>query len=727
MGKVKKATRKFNQKHLKGELERRGKNRKAQLLHKKRELKKGRRTGAGGDDDDAEPFTGIDEVDGLAEFAGSRVKGVDENLEKFMQADADADDASGSSDDEDIAALLKGDNSEDDDDVGFGSDDDSDGSDSDGSDDVDDDEEEDGSGDDGSADSDDEEDEFKKNLEAMKEKDPKFFEFMQKNDPGALKILEQNSDGDEPESDAEMEDADEDADEAAQEAAQEAGATGTEVTSKMLSTWEREIATDNSIRALKKLLLALYAASHMESENDGAGNTPFRIQGMRIFNKTVSTSIRVAPKAIGHYAPIVNGKIDGKTKKWKVVRALIKSYLASLLELLRQMSDPAMIQYLIKECDRVVPYFATFARFTRDLVKELLRLFGSAAADDGVRILALLTLRKLVAASPAGIVDMALKGMYLTYVRTSNVKTLASLTTIQLMRNCGVELFSHDAKASYQHAFVYIRQLAIHLRNSMQLRSKESFRAIYNWQFINSLAFWVEVLATYCGDRAEEAPELCSTLESLVYPVTQVILGVVRLVPTAKYFPLRIHCLNMLLRLSSATGVYIPILPLAIEVLESAEFLGRRPLKSTLKPPQLDAQLKAPKEYEHTRVYLEAVLESIFGLLADAIASQSVRIAFPEWVVPATLQLRRWRKRVGSSWARFSKQLQGLLERIDQTSRLVQQHRNKIDFSPSNLTAANQFMNTVSPDSTPIGAYAASLRKVRAQQRATLIEAETSG
>ncbi|KAJ2793032.1 Nucleolar Complex 2 protein, partial [Coemansia helicoidea] len=129
-------------------------------------------------------------------------------------------------------------------------------------------------------------------------------------------------------------------------------------------------------------------------------------------------------------------------------------------------------------------------------------------------------------------------------------------------------------------------------------------------------------------------------------------------------------------------------------------------------------------EYEHTRVYLETVLESVFGLLADAIAAQSVRIAFPEWVVPATLQLRRWRKRVGSSWTRFSKQLQGLLEKIDQTSRLVQQNRSKIDFSPSNLTAANQFMSTTSPDSTPIGAYAAALRKVRDQQRTTLLDAE---
>ncbi|KAJ2352411.1 Nucleolar Complex 2 protein [Coemansia sp. RSA 2618] len=717
MGKATKATKKFNRKYLKDELERRRKNKKSQQLHKKRELKKSKRGDASGDtDSDQDQATGIDEVDDLADFAASSL-GRKENLSKFMEADPENEgNADDSTDSEDMAALLQ----EDDDDSSDEGDDGSGNEGSEGSSDEDGSMDEDDSG---SEDGGDEEAVFKKQLEAMKEKDPNFFKFMEQNDPGALKILEQNDEeSDEGDSDAEME-ANESGDEAGESGDEAAG--GAEVTVKMLNQWEREIKKDHSIKALKKLLLAFYAASHMDSERDGQSGAPYRIQGMSIFNKTVSTTIRAVPQAFAHHAPVVNGKVQIKAKA-RVVQALLKSYLSSLVELLRQMSDAAMIQYLLKECERVVAYFRSFARYTRELVKELLRQFGLASADDGVRISALLALRQLAAGAPSEVVDMALKGMYLTYVRHSNVKNMASLATIQLMRNCGVELYGNDGNASYQHAFVYIRQLAIHLRNSMQLRSKESFRAIYNWQFVNSLAFWTEVLATYCGDRADEQPELCATLESLVYPLVQIIIGVARLVPTPKYFPLRIHCIDLLLRLSSATGIYVPVLPLAIEILESPEFLARRPVKSTLKPLALDAHLKAPKEYEHTRVYLESVLESVFGILADAMAAQSVRIAFPEWVVPATLQLRRWRKRVGKSWTRFSKQLQGLLEKIDQSARLVQQSRSKIDFSPSNLTAANQFMSTTLPDATPIGAYAVSLRKVRAQQRALLLEAENA-
>ncbi|KAJ1812899.1 Nucleolar Complex 2 protein [Coemansia sp. RSA 2599] len=501
---------------------------------------------------------------------------------------------------------------------------------------------------------------------------------------------------------------------------------GALVTADMLQMWEKQATGKRSLRSLKRLLLAFYAASHMNSESDSSGDLPYRIEGVTVFNKTVATAIRVAPAAFRYYAPVEGGKINRKPsgKKWNVVQALVKSYLSSLLALMKQMSDVVMVQFLVKECERMIPYYGCFARFTRDLVKELLRQFGSASADDSVRILTLLVLRQLVSVSSAEITDMALKGIYLTYVRSSNVRNISSLTRIQLMRNCGVELYGNDANASYQHAFVYIRQLAIHLRNSMQLRSKESFRAIYNWQFINSLHFWTEVLATYCGDRADERPELCATLETLVYPLTQILLGVARLVPTAKFFPLRIHCLNQLLRLSSATGIYIPVLPMIIEILESPEFLSRRPIKSTLKRPQFETLLKVPGQYDHTRVYLEVVLEHVFDLLADAFGSQSVRIAFPEWSVPAVLQIKRWRKRVGQSWPKFSKQLQGLLERVEQTSRIVQQRRSKVDFGPANLTGANQFMNDVSADETPIGAYAASLRKVRAQQRAMLVEAE---
>eukprot|EP00959_Pyramimonas_sp_CCMP1952_P073242 1531031-Pyramimonas_sp.AAC.1 len=50
------------------------------------------------------------------------------------------------------------------------------------------------------------------------------------------------------------------------------------------------------------------------------------------------------------------------------------------------------------------------------------------------------------------------------------------------MADCVVEMFGLDLAASYSHAFVAIRQLAVLLRQALQTKEKEAFRAVYCWQ-----------------------------------------------------------------------------------------------------------------------------------------------------------------------------------------------------------------------------------------------------
>ena len=57
-------------------------------------------------------------------------------------------------------------------------------------------------------------------------------------------------------------------------------------------------------------------------------------------------------------------------------------------------------------------------------------------------------------------------------------------------------------------------------------------------------------------------------LKALVYPLTQVLLGAVRLVPTPRYFPLRLRCIRALLGLGKAMGQFIPLSPLLLEMLQ---------------------------------------------------------------------------------------------------------------------------------------------------------------
>lgn len=67
-----------------------------------------------------------------------------------------------------------------------------------------------------------------------------------------------------------------------------------------------------------------------------------------------------------------------------------------------------------------------------------------------------------------GFLNMCLKGCFHTYVRNAKFTNARTLPIIKFMVNCLVEIYSIDFAASYQHIFVYVRQLALHLRTAIQ-------------------------------------------------------------------------------------------------------------------------------------------------------------------------------------------------------------------------------------------------------------------
>ncbi len=88
------------------------------------------------------------------------------------------------------------------------------------------------------------------------------------------------------------------------------------------------------------------------------------------------------------------------------------------------------------------------------------------------------------------------------------------------MQRSLIEIITQNIDLTYNHAFVYIRQLGINLRNAMQMKKKESYQAVYNWQFIHCLNFWSKVLAATANDH--------ENLNSLIYPLTQIIVGTLK-------------------------------------------------------------------------------------------------------------------------------------------------------------------------------------------------------
>ena len=94
------------------------------------------------------------------------------------------------------------------------------------------------------------------------------------------------------------------------------------------------------------------------------------------------------------------------------------------------------------------------------------------------------------------------------------------------------------------------------------MNTKDAYKHVYSWKFMNCLDVWVKVLCTHRDT---------DDLQPLVYPLVQIINGVARLVPTARYFPLRVQCAKMLNRLASATMTFIPVASLLVDMLEFKE------------------------------------------------------------------------------------------------------------------------------------------------------------
>lgn len=76
----------------------------------------------------------------------------------------------------------------------------------------------------------------------------------------------------------------------------------------------------------------------------------------------------------------------------------------------------------------------------------------------------------------------------MNFVKNAKFMSPKTKPVIAFMQNSLVEIFSLDEHLSYQYGFVYIRQLAIHLRNAILQKKKvqndvfPSFESLSSWR-----------------------------------------------------------------------------------------------------------------------------------------------------------------------------------------------------------------------------------------------------
>ena len=494
----------------------------------------------------------------------------------------------------------------------------------------------------------------------------------------------------------------------------------------------------HSVTALRKALRLFRAAVHStddEKTGEETSTATVRLASSPVYQDVIRFAITDLPAVFSHHLSLPASSASSSSPaarklsshpRWSVLGPLLQSYLTQFLHLLVSQSDPALLRLLLDTLLRqLVPFLEPFPRLPPRLLKRLVLLW--ATADRSTRIDAFLCIRQLcLTLTRQGVLELAMKSMYLTYVQRARHCSALTIGVLELMANCVVELYCMDALSAYQHAFVYIRQLAIHLRNAIHSgkaagrgagggkagapdagaddgdnaskRGKQkrggagraattgSYAAVYNWQFINCLRLWTKLLSSPLAAHpvvaaSSSAPPPASTLRPLLYPFVQVCLGVATLLPSSRYHPLRLQVCAFLTSLSSSCHLFIPVLPVLLSLFSSSE-LTRRPSSSSssTKSPDLRFCLRVSKQTAASLAYQQQLSSLALQSVLRYCAVQSYSLAFCELILPTTRFLRRWCKQ--SRIHRLRKEIMAVVAQLEHSSDWLRERRERSEFTP---------------------------------------------
>ncbi|KAH9976631.1 Noc2-domain-containing protein [Lactifluus volemus] len=518
-------------------------------------------------------------------------------------------------------------------------------------------------------------------LSKLAEKDPEFYKYLQDHDRELLEFsMDVVNDDDH------VDDTD--------DAGESDGDQLPTLTENILRTWQKSLLETRSLRALRKLLVAFRSAVFMNEDDKVLAWT---IDSPTVYDKLVRTALRYTPVVLDHHVPTKlcqtdvfihhlltrrRSKAPTQTQKLKTLQKLIVSFFHNIIHITSQLSDPELLKLAITESAKVLPYVTSSRKTVKRYLKACLDLWSTA--DDSVRMVTILAIHKLASAPDESILDLVLKSTYQTLVKSSKNTNSHSLPSITFMKNSASEIFCLNQQATYQHAFGFIRQLAIHLRSSMKLKTKDSYKQVYNWQYVHAVDFWSLVLARACENQGGADDRKKEGLQLLIYPLVQVATGAITLTST-------------------------------------------KSKASTLRPLDFETNLRAPQQYVKTRVYAENVAQEAAFLITEWLSVRVVHasIAFPDLVVPIVASLRRALK-TAHGGPKVSGTTKALVERIEESARWIAQRRAGVTFAPANTDAVGVWEGEVQLEDAPLFKYARVLRKTRERQR-KLVEKARSG
>jgi len=225
----------------------------------------------------------------------------------------------------------------------------------------------------------------KEAMEALAEKDPEFYKYLQENDPEALDFDEDAdlAEVDElsgTEAEAKPKKKKQKKSKAAVEeeaASEEEVEDSAEVTKATVTKWKKAMKEQHSLRAMRQVVLAFRAAAHV-NEDDGK-EYKYTISSPDVYHDLLLTTLEQVPEVLNHHLPVKESaagkvRIPMDTKKFRTLTPLLKSHSSSVHHLLTTLTDAATLKVTLSSIIPLLPYLFSFKKVLKNIVKSVVEI-----------------------------------------------------------------------------------------------------------------------------------------------------------------------------------------------------------------------------------------------------------------------------------------------------------------------------------------------------------------